>query len=653
MEKWTWGCLTILVATGGCGSTEPETMVHHVVLFEDVSQESGIVHTGLTSALAVADFDNDGWEDVYSAHHFYGEPHLYRNLAGRKFENVYREATGKKNDGRDRHGAAWADYDNDGDQDLIQVCGGQRGLGEVPNEFFRNENNRLVDITDDVGIANPLSRSYTVLWTDLDLNGRLDVISVAPPRRDELTVASSAFLQGQTRFENRTEQLGLHHREKGHAQVTCLLGNDQRYLVMHGKKRVDFYRIAADGNLTLDEDIFLPLERNTLSGSVMADFDGDLLPDLLAIYAAPRGDRMHKFKKGFRVHLNGTDRDKPEKVLAFRCSGDPVVELNYLVRNREDKSQRVFIGAAGTAPDGKPTRVRQTIPLSRSHPDHVGIAEHSRDGSAKYYLGYNPGKSRWEIHFSNATANDNVTVTVTSDAGIPDIETINFQPRPADQGDFGFVYYNQGDGTFRSEHRPGIRLNSDCQGIAMGDFDNDSDMDIYLVLGDRVANHANQIYLNDGKGRFSPVASSGGEGSGEGSGDAAVVFDFNNDGLLDLFVNNGRRHRHGPAQLFRNVCAAGNHWLQIELQGDAATGRDGNGARVFLTAGGKVQVREQNGGVVGNSQSTRRLHFGLGRSPTVEKIVVVWPSGTKQVLTHVTADQLLRIQPPQNVAGSR
>ena len=101
----------------------------------------------------------------------------------------------------------------------------------------------------------------------------------------------------------------------------------------------------------------------------------------------------------------------------------------------------------------------------------------------------------------------------------------------------------------------------------------------------------------------------------------------------------------GSYHLYHNVCQSGNHWLEIDLEGTRSN-RDGIGARVDLTAGGVTQVRIQDGGIHNRAQNHSRLHFGLAKNTAADKITVRWPSGTKQELSSVRGDQLLRIKEP-------
>ena len=124
-----------------------------------------------------------------------------------------------------------------------------------------------------------------------------------------------------------------------------------------------------------------------------------------------------------------------------------------------------------------------------------------------------------------------------------------------------------------------------------------------------------------------------------------MTSDYDVDGFMDLFVTNGL-HLYpeppnytsgGPDKLFRNLGNA-NHWAEFDLRGTVSN-RDGIGATVIVTAGGKTQRREANGGYKRWAQNDRRLHFGLGPNSTMN-VSVRWPSGTVNNYANVPADRL-------------
>jgi hypothetical protein len=202
---------------------------------------------------------------------------------------------------------------------------------------------------------------------------------------------------------------------------------------------------------------------------------------------------------------------------------------------------------------------------------------------------------------------------------------------------------------FMGKRDPGLR--SQGRSVVAGDFDNDMDVDLYIVATGELRNKPNVLLENLGNGVFRPVPDAGGAaGTLLGRGDAVAMADYDADGFLDLFVTNGDWPRlsrdDGPYQLFRNL-GNGNHWLQIDLEGRASN-RDGIGATVLLAAGGVTQIREQSGGMHNKVQNHTRLHFGLAGNTTVDTLTIFWPSGRTQVLTEIDANQILHVIEPDD-----
>jgi len=199
-----------------------------------------------------------------------------------------------------------------------------------------------------------------------------------------------------------------------------------------------------------------------------------------------------------------------------------------------------------------------------------------------------------------------------------------------------------------------------CTGAVTGDFDNDMDLDIFLVcsiVGDPSSESSNEnqnisniLYENLGNGTFSFVPNAGGaEGTEFGSAGSVSLADYDNDGFLDIFVTNGggfyESPNTGPSQLFKNL---GNElkWIEIDLIGSISN-RDGIGTSIFLTAGNKTQIREQSGGVHYHAQDYQRIHFGLGKHSVVDEIIFHWPSGIVHNIENVQVNQIIEIIEPE------
>ena len=210
------------------------------------------------------------------------------------------------------------------------------------------------------------------------------------------------------------------------------------------------------------------------------------------------------------------------------------------------------------------------------------------------------------------------------------------------------LFVNTGSEFVSQKLTAGVFNKKSCISIGTGDFDNDEDIDIYLVCT-KEENLSNVLYENLGNGTFMGIPKAGGaSGSLEGSGETVAVADYDGDGFLDLYVTNGRIS-NGPSHLFKNM-GNENHWIKLDLIGTTSN-KDGIGTRVLLTAGENSQIREQSGGMHYRAQNYKSIHFGLGQNKMVEKIIIYWPSGIVQELKSVKADQTLKIEENQDMSA--
>lgn len=151
----------------------------------------------------------------------------------------------------------------------------------------------------------------------------------------------------------------------------------------------------------------------------------------------------------------------------------------------------------------------------------------------------------------------------------------------------------------------------------------------------------NRIWLNDGAGHFYNVVDAVGDTLRLDS--RAVAFaDLWNRGVLDVIVAN----QGGPVQVFKNTVAKNHHWIQFLLIGSESN-RSAIGAQVILYWNDQRQKQVVTAGIGFSSESQRRVHFGLGKSERVQKAVIYWPSGEKQVIKSPEVDNLHTIEEPK------
>jgi enediyne biosynthesis protein E4 len=223
----------------------------------------------------------------------------------------------------------------------------------------------------------------------------------------------------------------------------------------------------------------------------------------------------------------------------------------------------------------------------------------------------------------------------------------------------------------------GVELGGWSFGAQFGDLNNDGYLDLYLTNGyisadrDRsywydfskvaggntaiIADAKNwppmdgrslsgyqqkRVWLNDGAGQFFDVAQVVGV-TDTHDGRAVALADLWNRGVLDAAVAN----QQGPLLLYKNTVVPDNGWIAFELEGSVSN-RSAIGAQVRLFWKGQEQVQEVSGGSGFAAQNQRRVHFGLGQHPHVERVVIRWPSGNVQTLTAPQVGKLHYVEEP-------
>ncbi|MGH7201508.1 MAG: CRTAC1 family protein, partial [Planctomycetaceae bacterium] len=193
-------------------------------------------------------------------------------------------------------------------------------------------------------------------------------------------------------------------------------------------------------------------------------------------------------------------------------------------------------------------------------------------------------------------------------------------------------------------------------GVAAFDLEHDGDLDLAVVNG-RVKRgvplpqtrlegfwsdyaEPNQIYLNDGRGRFTDESGRAGRfcelfevSRGLASGD------IDNDGDVDLLLTNCG----GPARLFRNAAPKRGNWLLVRLI-DPVMNRDAVGALVTVRAGDRELLRECGTAAGYLTANDPRLHFGLGQVERYDGIEVRWPDGRRESFPGGAAGRALTLR---------
>lgn len=307
----------------------------------------------------------------------------------------------------------------------------------------------------------------------------------------------------------------------------------------------------------------------------------------------------------------------------------------------------------------------------RAHPGKgmgVGIADYDGDGLPDIFVAndklfnslfHNKGKLKFEeVAFEagvalpeegNLISGMGVDFRDLNNDGLPDISIVALSTETFP------IYQNDGKGSFTEiTAKSGMGLLSGpMSGYSpnIADFDNDGWKDIFVSRGDvqslnmadrHAIDQPNTVFRNSTNGKWTALTVEAGFTAQPARRHRGSAYgDFNHDGKLDLVVT----ALSAPAEIWINDSPNSNHWLEIALQGTKSN-RDGIGATIRISAGGKAQFNCVSTASGYASSSAGPVHFGLGEAKTAEEIEIRWPSGTKQVLKNVQGDQILHVKEP-------
>ncbi|HKE08631.1 MAG TPA: CRTAC1 family protein [Candidatus Acidoferrum sp.] len=528
---------------------------------------------------------------------------------------------------------------------------------------------KFVDVTPSLGVhfrglASHTSKKYLietmgsgVALVDYDNDGRLDIFAVnGAPLSDptpKSTIPQKTGPQYWNRlyhqkkdgtFEDVTEKAGLQGAGYGMGVAVGDYDNDgyeDLYVTAYGGNKL--YHNNGDGTFT---DV---TEKAGVAGSgwstsaAWVDLDNDGLLDLVVLrYVQWDFDDTWcgEHREGYRAYCH------PDIYKAIR----PLVYHNDGNGHFTEMAEKM-----GLAKPGKGLG--------------IAIADYDRDGridlfiandSMAEFLYHNKGEGKFaEAALLSGVAVDSdghtyagmgVDFADYNNDGFPDIVVTDLASQ------IYALYRNDGVGTFEYDSfATGITqmtMNHSGWGVRFFDYDNDGWKDLLIAQGHdldtieltfpNLRYREPMLLARNNHGTFVDVSAEAGPVFQQAwVGRGMAIGDIDNDGRLDAVVTTN----DGPLYVLHNETASSNHWLLLKLVGHKSN-RDAIGAEIKLVTQAGSQFQTVTTASSYLSSSDKRVHFGLGADASAQTIEIRWPSGIRQTLKNVAADQILQVDEP-------
>ncbi len=542
-------------------------------------QSDPYVYNG--AGVAVGDIDNDGLPDLFFTGNMVSS-RLYLNKGDMRFEDIT-ERAGVKTD-RWATGATMVDINNDGYLDIyVSVSGseGSKGKDRANLLFINNGDHTFTEAAARYGIADTGFTTHAV-FLDYNGGGYLDLFLLNDSPKD--------FARGAA----DTHPLGVRSNSPG------------------GYSKL--YRNNGDGTFTdVSREAGMLAQVGYGLGVAVADVNGDGLPDIYVSNDVAPNDVLY-INNG-----DGTFTDRAGawlKHTSFAGMGVDIADFNNdgwadilqmdmmpaaLDQRKRMSGYLTYSGRIELRRRGfRDDYDVNSLQLSNGVTQHGDVVFSEIAGLAGVaYTGWS-----WSALFADVD-ND----------GYKDIFITNGYPKAANDLDYQTAAF----GARRTgDHRKALRLLKDLRSYRL----------------------SNYVFRNNGDLTFTDKTKAWGMDQPGFSFGAAYV-DLNNDGRLDIVVNN----IDAPASIYENVQPQddAHHYLQVKLQGDSRN-RRGIGSQLILTAGGQKQYIYHSPYRGYMSTMDDRAQFGLGRAKRADSLEVIWPDGRYQLLINLDVDRMVTLQ---------
>lgn len=563
----------------------------------------------------------------------------FDNAVEEKYQTIYESFAYVYNGG----GVATGDFNNDGLIDIYFTG------NEVPNKLYINEGNmKFKDITASAGVDASLGWKNGVTLVDINHDGLLDIYVCRGGFRDTDEERKNLLYinKGNLTFQEKAKEFGLDDDGYSLQSVFFDMDNDNDLDVYITSRPDTFYlglsRMVA-GKRNPPEKCRNKLYRN----------DNGKFTEI-----GKQAGISHSFGYGLSVEVADLNNDGYTDIFVANDYADN----DYMFINQKN----------GTFRDEVKTMTNHVSLFSMGS----DIADINNDGFEDILV--------MEMLPENYKRSK-VSMPRMDVEGFWAIADSGFQK----QYMHNVLHLNHGNGFFSDvSQMAGIQKTEWSWSTLASDFDNDGNRDIFVANGYRrdlfdgdiqkkqdlfiKANMykykssdemfekgfkeymdiydpikvRNYLFKNNGGLQFQNVSEAWGFKDSTFSNGAAVA-DFDNDGKLDLVINN----LDGVADIYRNISAAKNNFLRLKLEGPQKN-PEGLGAKVSVYYDGKMQQFFQQKTVRGYlSCNEPTIHFGLGKKDKVDSVVVVWPDGKASITKNIPVNQVVKVNYQQAVSG--
>jgi hypothetical protein len=558
-------------------------------IVDDAGKTYKAAHYDHGNGIAIADVDGDGLSDIYFVTQVGGNQ-LWRNLGGGKFEDIT-SAAGVGIGDKVGVSASFADIDNDGDPDLYvtTVRGG--------NVLFENDGHgHFRDISASSGL-NYVGHSSAAVFFDYDRDGKLDLFLVNVGRYTTDTVAG-----------------------EGHKYYVAFEDAFSGHLKPERAERSTLYRNEG-GNHFIDVSQRTGLQDLSWSGDAsVVDVNDDGWPDLYVLNML--GDDQYYENVGGTRFMKKSRQVFPRTswgamgIKVFDVNNDGRLDI-FITDMHSDMSDVI-------GPERERMKSTMKWPIEFRGDGKTSIWGNSlfqKDGPGRFHEVSDAFNSEnycpWGPSVGDLNADGYDDVFIASGMNYPERYMVN-----------------------------SVKLNDRGQRFADAEF--------VLGVEPRKGGLVTPWFELDasGKDKDHPDAA-GATGRvtiwGARASRSAVVFDLDGDGDLDIVTN---EFNAAPMVLVSNLSDKTRvHYVQVKLTGTRSN-RDGLGAVVKVAAGGTTYTKAMDGNSGYLSHSVYPLYFGVGAAERVDRIEVVWPSGTKQTVETPKMNSVVEVRETET-PGSR